>query len=105
MSGIYTKQFISVLLATTPQSAVVPAGHVWVVRNVQCVSRTGAAGDLVYAMGRGQAIFWFARVGAAQALQQFNVELRYVLAAGETLTLYIGQGQWDVHAAGYDFTV
>jgi hypothetical protein len=88
---------------------VVPAGHLWVLRDIVMYCNSGVAYEQVPGCLIKEAthlrILW--GVGSADAAggRVFHEEIRQVLNAGEQLAAFTGSFPWQVTISGYDFLV
>jgi hypothetical protein len=105
MTLVYTRRMLAVrLLSAATADAVVPAGKVWVVRNVVAIA-DGAASQSVAAIYAPNPITVALAVTPANQLATFNAETRIVLQAGETLHAQAVAGNWFITVTGYEFTL
>lgn len=78
----------------------VPAGHRWVVKDLEAYHSGGAAG---IAFWRFRGIYLMKCEASADQTFSFP-ERQVVLHPGEELAFYISSGTWFFHAAGYELT-
>lgn len=77
----------------------VPAGKVWIVRDVDATLTGGSIGQMETIVA-GVAVF--SVFIATSEGETFPWRGRQPLTAGETLEAYITSGTWDLLAAGYE---
>lgn len=104
MSAVYSKRMLVMINTSALQQSFVPAGKVWVVKQISVVCRSGIANDwIVFGSGAVPVVMTF-RLGAAAQLQSFNWGGMHVFYAGEAVQLSPQQGTWDGAIAGYELT-
>jgi hypothetical protein len=100
----YSKRFLTIAYTATSASAVVPAGKVWVIKNVAAFDAGANAADAVaFAVAGLNYAYWTGAVSGAGRSQSWNGML--VARAGETISLSSsGTGGWNVAVSGYELT-
>jgi hypothetical protein len=105
MTLVYTRRMLAVrLLSAATADAVVPAGKLWVVRNVVAISDTSSAQAVAAIYGPNPITVALA-VTPPNTTQTYNAETRIVLQAGETLHAQAVAGNWNVTVTGYEFVL
>jgi hypothetical protein len=103
MSLPYSHRFIGRKALTGTAVFTCPAGHVAVLRDVAVYSNTTLGGELFVEGSEGQAIY---RSGAVATVAHYDhQDLRQVIEPGETFTVRVVSGTWDVSLSGYLLTI
>jgi predicted secreted protein len=104
MSAVYTKRLlVADLAAGSGLKVLVPAGVIWVVRNIIAICDTQAS-QMVGALYAPNPHIVAIAVQAANVTATYNAETRIVVQAGETLrAIAVAGGQWHFTVTGYEF--
>lgn len=99
--ALYSTRFAALVNQTSDVALEVPAGYVWIIRDLDVVEVT-FAGDHVFAFrgSAGQDI-WLVQSGTTVASSVFQWRGRQVLEPGDELVLHVESGEWDVTVSGY----
>lgn len=91
--------------ATGPIGPIVPAGVVWVVRDVDVVESSGLrpAGFEMYNQELG--LLFFVLMTTSTPSANFSWRGRQVYAEGEQIRIQATQGTWDFAISGYQLTL
>lgn len=103
MSAVYTKRFLAVAGTTSGGQATVPAGRVWIVRDVSVICTSGVASDQIVANFLGGPGFWSALLGTAEFFHSAHWDGHLGLVAGESVGLAVIRGTWSGAITGYEF--
>jgi hypothetical protein len=102
-SSVYTNRLALFASITSAESAIVPAGELWVVRCIDVSARDVSFGQGLYVTGSAGQLFYYALFEAPPASPWQQWTGTQVLYAGEGLTAH-PSGTWDVTISGYTFT-
>lgn len=103
MATLYSTRFIQAQALAFSAVYNVPAGFIAVIRDCSVYNNSGAASASVFLEGAlGQTIFFAGNGIGTQASHQWTG--RQVVEAGETITVAVGSGTWDVSVSGYLLT-
>jgi hypothetical protein len=104
MSGVYSKRFLASPSTTVQVSALVPAGKVWVLKQLDALSGPIPAGGAAAAINvAGVAFFYHViPVGGDPRLTWSGMQ---VANPGETVAFAIGAGSWGFMLSGYELSV
>lgn len=98
---VYSTRFLAVAVATETVTLTVPAGKVWIVRDLDVVPRSGDVAHNVEWYGSAGQIIWFWSTvpGGGQPAGAWRG--RQVFYQGETMS-FGGQGAFDMTCSGYE---
>ena len=91
--------------AGSPVGPTVPTGLLYVVRDIDAFSNTGAVGDDLVAFSPVAGVLWRARLAASGNPLIWTFRGRQVYAEGETVGFQSLQGTWSVTCSGYQLTL
>lgn len=104
MARLYSKRLLSSDFATGPINAVVPAGYIWVVRDIDLMWFGPPENDQASVSWEGVGQI-FQCVGEASVEQHFQWQGRQVGNAGDTLQFLAEQyGNWTALVSGYELS-
>lgn len=105
---VYSKRFFAQGSNTPvgPVGPIVPAGVVWIVRDVDVVFRSSVSSQLeLLAQTPGQLLAFFSWVAGTTSSPNFSWRGRQVFAVGEQVGINVVSGIWDVSISGYELTL
>ena len=99
--AVYSKTFLepTVLASGGIASATVPAGYVWKVKWISALLSAGGSGYLEIIGPTGYNTF--VRLPVPDGSKSYQLDIEYVLTAGQTLYLYANGTGLVVYASGY----
>lgn len=84
---------------------VVPAGLLYVLRDLDVAEVSGTAGTIMIAINQAGGQLWAAQRTAATPLGTFQWSGRQVYGAGERVAFQVFSGTWAIAASGYQLTL
>jgi hypothetical protein len=84
---------------------VVPAGVVWVVRDIDAFNHTSVAGDSLFVFNQVTGVLVAFSLASSTAPLNYPWRGRQVYAEGEQIGLRSFQGTWSAAISGYQLTL
>lgn len=100
MANVYSTQFLAVAGASSGRVYVVPAGEVWVLRDITMFQGSQAVTPIARVLGPAGACLYYA-AGTLLASTAYHEECRVVLEPGDSLSLEVDDGDCDCVLSGY----
>jgi hypothetical protein len=100
-SSVYSKRFAALSLFTGTVSVTVPAGKVWILRDVDVVNRNSATASFGIEGSSGQLLWYLNPVYNPNELWA-GWRGRQIFSAGDTIGFSALTGVWDCTASGYE---
>lgn len=101
--SVYSKRFIQEGGLDGSATVTVPTGVVWIVRDLDSVVHSGDPGVIVL-QGAADQDIWIGDTATTSTTLWYGWRGRQILYAGETLTVLVASGSWDVTVSGYELT-
>lgn len=102
---VYSIRIFAQGALTGTHPVTVPAGLVYVLRDVDVWSRTQTSGDAFAILGSNAQLLWFVAIPPLVNPWIGQWRGRQIFNAGETVTFESAGGEWDVTASGYQLTL
>lgn len=105
---VYSQRFFAGAAASPvgPVGPVVPAGFVWVVRDVDAVVRSSGTAQMeLLGQVAGQILVLWSYPQSPVPDNNFTWRGRQVFAEGERVGINVLSGNWDVGISGYQLTL
>lgn len=83
---------------------IVPAGLVYVLRDIDVTEQSDTAGALVIVLNSAGGVLWAAKRETTGELGYYEWRGRQVYTAGEQIVFRVLSGTWDIMASGYQLT-
>lgn len=91
--------------ATGKSGPTVPDGEVYILRDIDAWSSTGAAGDFFVLYGAAGVAIQLLAIGDGHSSHSTQWRGRQVYAPGEQLAVQVGTGTWNIQMSGYRLTL
>lgn len=105
---VYSQRLFAVQALTNAAGVVgpvVPAGVIWVLRDLDIVVEAGATGNNMGVKNQVGGLLAFFSVGTATPGPNFAWRGRQIYAVGEQIGFEVFSGTWDIAASGYQLTL
>ena len=105
---VYSQRLFAVqALTSTPGivGPVVPAGVIWVLRDLDIVVEAGTSGNNMAVLNQVGGLLVFLSVGTATPGPNYAWRGRQIYAQGEQIGFHVFSGTWDIAASGYQLTL
>jgi hypothetical protein len=102
---VYSLRIFGGQLTATSSSVTVPAGLLYIVRDIDVVLTTPSGTSVFFLSDPAGGILWYVSVDPAVTARWQGWRGRQVYEDGEVLTMTAQSGTWDIHVSGYQLTL
>lgn len=101
MAVVYSTLLVAEQGLSAPLSLTVPPGYIWILRDLDLYNGGGLGSAELFLVGSsGQAIYWARQTPGSDA-SVFQWRGRQVIEGGQSVTVNVTSGDWDVSLSGY----
>lgn len=101
---VYSRNFVALATSTVGATVVVPAGGLYIVRDIDVVDASGSANSFVFE-GSSSQVIWFQTYTPGGPTSSFEWRGRQVIEAGDSFRVFSGGGPWHMTVSGYSLTL
>jgi hypothetical protein len=101
---VYSLRIYSGTPSPSGSTVVVPAGLLYVIRDIDAVLESGSGTCVIYAQMGASAVFWYATSDPATQPRWQSWRGRQVAYTGENITFVGASGTWGLNVSGYQLT-
>lgn len=103
--SVYSVQILSLSPALPSQTVTVPDGVRLIVRDIDACEIGGTLPAILLVRQAATGVFWGAQRMVASQLYVAQWQGRQVFNPGETLSVQVVSGSWDIQISGYELTL